>query len=53
MAIFPTGSGEATIPENLEDLNASVWSGGTEEYYGIHFPDCKVVDEYRGPVDPK
>ena len=50
--VFPTGGGEAKNPENMEALYASVRSWCTEEEDGIHFPSCKVVDEYRDLVDP-
>ena len=38
-AIFPTGGGEATIPENMEALYASSQQWGTEEEGGIYFID--------------
>ena len=43
--VFPTGGGEATNPENIEALYASVRSWGAEEENDIPFPDWKVVDE--------
>ena len=51
-AVFPTGGGEATNPENMKALYKSVWSWGTEEEDKITFPDWKGVDDYRDFVDP-
>ena len=42
--LFPTGGGEATNPENVEALYASVRSWYMEEEDNIPFPDCKGVD---------
>ena len=50
--VFLTGVGEATNPEKIEDLYASVRSWSTEEEYDIPFPYWKGVDEYRDPVEP-
>ena len=50
--LFPTGGGEATKPENMKALYASVQSWGTEEEYIIPFLTYKGVDEYRDPIDP-
>ena len=35
--IFPTGEGEATNPEKMEDLYESIHSWGMEEEDGIDF----------------
>ena len=50
--VFPIGGGEATNPENVEALHASVQSWGMEEEYDIPLTYWKVVDEYRDAVDP-
>ena len=50
--VFLTGGGEATNPENMEALYASVRSWGTEKEYYIPFEEWKEVDEYLYPVDP-
>ena len=50
--VLPTGGGEATNPENMEALYASVRSWGTEEEGDIAFQSWKVVYEYQDPVDP-
>ena len=50
--VFPTGGGEATNPENMEALYASIRSWGTEEEDKITSPDLKGVGEYRYHVDP-
>ena len=52
MVVLPTGGGEATNPENMGVLYASVLSWGMEEEENILLPDWKRVDEYRDPVDP-
>ena len=49
---FPTGGCEATNPENMEALYASVQAWGTEEQGDIIFPYWKGVDEYQDSVDP-
>ena len=43
--VLPTGGGEATNPENMEALYASVRSWGTEEEDTIPFPYWKGFDE--------
>ena len=48
----PMGGCETTRPENMEGLYASIWSWVMEEEYGIPFPDCNGVDEYRYHVEP-
>ena len=48
---FPTGRGEATNPENMEALYASVQLWGTEKEGDIPFPSWNLFDEYRDPVD--
>ena len=50
--VFLTSGGEATKPENMEALYASVWSWFTEEEDGTLLPNRKGVDEYQDPVDP-
>ena len=45
MAIFSTGGGDVTCPENMEGLYASVWSLGMEEEVDLTFPYWKVFDE--------
>ena len=50
--VFPIGGSEATNPENMEALFASIQSLGTEEEVDIPFSYWNRVDEYREPVDP-
>ena len=38
MALFSTGGGDITCPENMEGLYASVWSWGMEEEVNLNFP---------------
>ena len=45
MALFSTGGGDITCPENMEGLYASVWSWGMEEEVDLNFPYWKGFDE--------
>ena len=49
--VLPTGGGEATNTEKIEDLYASVQSWGSEQEGNLPFPSWKGVDEYQYPVD--
>ena len=50
--IFPTGRGESTKPEKIEALYAHVRSWGAKEENDIHFPEWRVVNQYRDPIGP-
>ena len=49
---YRRGKVEATSPENMEFLYASLRSWGMEEEDDITFSEFKGFNEYRYPVDP-
>ena len=51
--VLSTGGGEATNPEKMEDLYASIRYWGMEEEDNTTFPSWKGDDDYQDPADPK